>query len=216
VPPRQSKSHAQQARTAQQARLQPNSVLLELTVQPTPLLQQSVLMVQRTVNLDSRMLLHVLHAVLGAMLMQLGLQVAPCAQQALSALLVHSCSLLAIWVSTVLKAQPVLHSVQLLITARTLIPRPSANLDRTALLEAPPVLPAPQDITVLPQTRRPNASQACTALLEAPHITIALLGTTAPRQAPRQCAHQARTALLEAPHRRTVLPAPIAPHLPHR
>ena len=130
-----------------------------LCAQPTPLLQQSVLMVQRTVNLDSQMLLHVSHAVLGAMLMQLGLQVAPCAQQALSALLVHSCSLLAIWVSTVLKAQSVLHSVQLLITARTLIPRPSANLDRTALLEAPPVLPAPQDITVLPQTRRPNVSQ---------------------------------------------------------
>jgi len=173
-------------------------------------------MVQQTVNLDSRMLLHVSHAVLGAMPVQLGLQVAACALQALSALLVHSCSLLAIWVSTVLKAQPVLHSVQLLITARALIPRPSANLDRTALPEAPPVLPAPQDITVLAQTRRPNASQACTALLEAPHIMIALLGTTAPRQAPRQCAHQARTALLEAPHRRTVLRAPIVPQLPHR
>ena len=216
MPPRQSKSHAQQARTARQARLQPNSVPLELTVQPTLLLQQSVLMVQRTVNLDSRMLLHVSHAVPGAMRMQLGLQLAPRAQQALSALLVHSCSLLAIWVSTVLKAQPVLHSVQLIITARTQIPRPSANQDRIALLEAPRVLPVLQDIIVLPQTQGPNVRQVWTALLEAPRITLALLATSAPRQAPRQCARQARTALLEAPHRRTVLRAPIVPQLPHR
>ena len=216
MPPRQSKRHAQQARTAQQARLQPNSVLLELTVQPMQLLQQSVLMGQRTANLDSRMLLHVSHAVLGAMPMQLGLQVAVCALQALSVLLAHSSRLLAPWVSTVPKAQPVLHSVQLIITARTQIPRPSANQDRIALLEAPRVLPVLQDIIVLPQTQGPNVSQACTALLEAPRITLALLATSAPRQAPRQCARQARTALLEAPHRRTVLRAPIVPQLPHR
>ena len=80
-------------------------------------------MVQQTVNLDSRMLLHVSHAVLGAMPVQLGLQVAACALQALSALLVHSRRLLVAWVSTVPKAQPVLHSVLQDIT----VPQPQSK-----------------------------------------------------------------------------------------